>query len=289
MELRNDVLRLAPPWISSAAGKPDREVGPVIAVERRRGPTGGVLWTPAQIATALWLDAVDSTTIAAASGATNQWSDKSGNLRHATATGTSRPTTGTRTINSNNTLDFNGTTNSLAFAPGTHPLSGTTSGMVVFAFQLDSDPPTAGTAAGGVCMDWGSFAGSNHMPFIDGIIYEEWMTTTRYTAGNPTQSMSATVCVASMVSANNLWQLYINGSLQFTSASNTYGIGATPVIGGRTGAFMDGRIGEIVAVGDNISSTLRQQIEGYMAGPTRWAGQSLLPVGHPYKSAAPTI
>ena len=37
----NDGLRLPPPWISSAAGKPDREVRKVITVERRRVAVGG--------------------------------------------------------------------------------------------------------------------------------------------------------------------------------------------------------------------------------------------------------
>jgi hypothetical protein len=36
MVFRNDGLRLPPPWISPAAGMPDREVRPVIIVQRRR-------------------------------------------------------------------------------------------------------------------------------------------------------------------------------------------------------------------------------------------------------------
>jgi hypothetical protein len=36
MALRNDKLRLSPTWISPAAGMPDREVRPVIIVQRRR-------------------------------------------------------------------------------------------------------------------------------------------------------------------------------------------------------------------------------------------------------------
>ena len=37
----NDGLRLPPPWISPAAGKPDREVQDVITVERREVVAGG--------------------------------------------------------------------------------------------------------------------------------------------------------------------------------------------------------------------------------------------------------
>ena len=50
-------------------------------------------WTPAQITTALWLDAADSTTLFDATiggslvvdgGTVRRWEDKSGNARHAT-------------------------------------------------------------------------------------------------------------------------------------------------------------------------------------------------------------
>lgn len=56
-----------------------------------------------------WYDAADTTTITHASGAVSQWDDKSGNARHVkqTTAGT-KPTTGTRTQNSLNVIDFDG-------------------------------------------------------------------------------------------------------------------------------------------------------------------------------------
>ena len=39
-------------------------------------------WTPAEITTALWLDAADAATITLNGSAVSQWSDKSGNARH---------------------------------------------------------------------------------------------------------------------------------------------------------------------------------------------------------------
>ena len=41
MESRNNGPRLPPPWITPAAGRPGREVRPVITVNRRRPPAGG--------------------------------------------------------------------------------------------------------------------------------------------------------------------------------------------------------------------------------------------------------
>lgn len=65
-------------------------------------------FVPTDIANlALWLDASDTGTITESGGSVSQWDDKSGNSNHATqGTGSSQPTTGTRTINSLNVLDW---------------------------------------------------------------------------------------------------------------------------------------------------------------------------------------
>ena len=62
----------------------------------------------------VWLDASDTSTITSSSGSVSQWTDKSVNAYAFTqATSTNQPTTGTRTINSKNVLDFDGTTDYL--------------------------------------------------------------------------------------------------------------------------------------------------------------------------------
>jgi hypothetical protein len=62
----------------------------------------------------LWLDASDATTITSVAGLVSQWTDKSANgYTFTQATSTNQPTTGTRTINSKNVLDFDGTTDYL--------------------------------------------------------------------------------------------------------------------------------------------------------------------------------
>lgn len=58
----------------------------------------------------LWLDADDATTITESSGSVSQWDDKSGQGNHATqGTAAKQPTTGTRTQNSKNVIDFDKT------------------------------------------------------------------------------------------------------------------------------------------------------------------------------------
>jgi len=245
-------------------------------------------WTPANISTALWLDATDSTTITESSGAVSQWNDKSGNGRNATASSTARPTTGTRTINSLNVLDFNGSSNSMTFA--TAPMSGTSSGMAVYVVQLDNDPPTVTTTGGPVLGDWGLGGAGTILIWTDGNIYDDFLSNSRNAAGNPTPSFSTAPALVSVVSASGLWEIYVNGSLLFSTTSNTYRVGTSPKIGHSStngNIYVDGRVAEIAVVANSTSSTTRQLLEGYMAGPARWNLQSSLPSDHPYRNVAP--
>jgi hypothetical protein len=65
----------------------------------------------------LWLDAADTTTITSSSGAVSVWTDKSTNAyTFSQATSTNQPTTGTRTINGRNVIDFDGTNDRLVLS-----------------------------------------------------------------------------------------------------------------------------------------------------------------------------
>ena len=67
----------------------------------------------------LWLDAADTSTVIASGSSVTQWNDKSANgYNFSQATGASQPQTGTRTINSKNVIDFDGT-NDFLDASGT--------------------------------------------------------------------------------------------------------------------------------------------------------------------------
>jgi hypothetical protein len=67
----------------------------------------GFYFSPLNLSPALWLDAADTSTITESSGSVSQWNDKSGNGRNVTqGTGAAQPTTGTRTQNGLNVLDF---------------------------------------------------------------------------------------------------------------------------------------------------------------------------------------
>ncbi len=80
------------------------------------------VWSPSLLTgLQLWLDGADSSTILEGVADTaedgdlvTQWSDKSGNARHATATTTARPTYRASSQNDRGTLEFNGSSNYLA-------------------------------------------------------------------------------------------------------------------------------------------------------------------------------
>lgn len=89
-----------------------------IPTMRRRGIQQGVFsaaaaaaFTPGGISGCIgWWDASDAATITASSGSVSQWNDKSGTGHHLTqGTGANQPTTGTRTQNGLNVIDFDGT------------------------------------------------------------------------------------------------------------------------------------------------------------------------------------
>lgn len=89
----------------------------------------------------LWLDASDTASITHAANAVSQWNDKSGLSNHATSIGSRRPTTNTRTVNSLNVIDFDGSPESMVLPSGLFTLPAGPSSIFV-VFQTDT-PATA--------------------------------------------------------------------------------------------------------------------------------------------------
>jgi hypothetical protein len=93
----------------------------------------------------LWLDASDTGTITESSNSVSQWDDKSGNTNHATqGTGAAQPITNTRTQNSLNTIDFNGSTHYMDANGAVGVMSGDDTPFTMFvAMEPDDYAPTA--------------------------------------------------------------------------------------------------------------------------------------------------
>jgi len=253
---------------------------------------GSSLWTPANITTALWLDAADESTVTTVSGAVSQWNDKSGNeLNIIQATAANRPAYSTASLNSKNTVAYDGSDflsrtavniarnigSSLTYAVAKGATSGTQSIALITnnSVQARQYIYFAGNnlAAGGRRLDSDGFQ----------------------LISNSATHAGAWVLAGSrfLWSSSDLY-LYQNGnevasSLAFQSNGNTSDTASTITVGNNAEntQALNGNIAELLVVTPDPSIDTRQRIEGYLAH--KWDLTANLPSDHPFKSAAPTV
>lgn len=264
------------------------------------------LWTPAEISTALWLDASDSATLfdatsggsLPADGSTiARWEDKSGNARHAIqgAAG-SRPTRKTAIQNSLDIVRFDGTTDTIS---GTSPPIASTTDQVMWITlaksNLSATLQRIFTIAGDVATNspeqfFHRFNTTNKLQtFARGSAAESYSVDSTSDAITGFRMFTSRVNdVAGRVESAVNGEVFTQankGSALISGTHIRYEIGA---ITGNTGSvqFLNGDLCEVVCVA-STSTTTRQLIEGYMAW--KWGINSSLPVDHPYYSAAPTV
>jgi hypothetical protein len=276
-----------------------------------RAATGKAsLWTPAQITTALWLDAADTATVTTVSSAVSQWNDKSGNARHATqSTSGSRPTLTSSGLNGLGVVTFDGTDDWLTAGAAADWafLNGTGGAEVVFLIKpgTSSDPNTLYglyNTNNGTVNNTGSY-----------IIYDDRSSASRNNACAFATTTSGTAIVSDPsnllmpnqpsilnvvldlgnLTASSKVSNYVNGTFfAGNNTSVTSPVTGTPFSALHIGRFssalfyLSGYIAEIIISSSILSASNRERIEGYLAH--KWGLTANLPVGHPYKSAAPT-
>ena len=244
-------------------------------------------WTPALITTALWLDAVDASTITQSSSLVSQWNDKSGNSRHATAASTERPTYSATSFNGKQGLTFNGTSNVMqanALAP----------------VLDDNDTPFSAYVAvnfsAGSLLALSSAANGNPLHRLIAIDSPPSGISIRRDTGLTVASVTG----SSFASANHLLgvvftgtsaTLYKNGTQDATGSLDVgtldtldrFAIGAQ--VRSTTASYMTGTVSEIIINSTAISTDTRQKLEGYLAH--KWGLTANLPADHPYKVNPP--
>lgn len=277
----------------------------------------GRLWTPADITTALWLDANDSGTITQSGGAITTWADKSGNNRTATADG-------------NPTYSATGLSTGMPAVQ----LDGTGDGFVssitgIGSFNaLDVYMVTQTTAAAAPDANTGIFWGygnagaasgsypvSRSLTFSSatGLLSGEFVTiiaeNTAATAGRLASNLYAraanTAQILNSRNATTGTSLLVNGSSvtlnlanEITTSSNTapsaigYTVDSNLHIGAlrANGALIHSpaiKFAEVIVSSTLLSTDNRQRMEGYLAH--KWGLTANLPANHPFRSAAPTI
>jgi hypothetical protein len=229
------------------------------------GSLGGTaLWTPAQITTALWLEATDVGTVTTSGGQVTQINDKSGNNRNASqATASARPT---YVSNSLNGLPV------IRFPTGLQLLSLTNVSTMTNSFVM-------------ILMREGL---GNISPLVengDNYSYLHY--------GNIVYVSSGVTITAPVPMNANTW--YINcwtGSNFFSNGTN-YGAASGPFTRSSfsfiNASFSNNawNLAALLVLPGSLSLTNRQYLEGYYAH--RCGLTAALPSDHPYKTAPPYI
>jgi hypothetical protein len=249
-------------------------------------------WTPADIDTALWLDAADASTITESGGAVSQWDDKSGNGRDISqALSTQRPILAAAGLNGKPTLDFDGS-NDYLFNTSVGA-SGLSNATIISVFKQVTggstedhqinigQTGTTGKVRGfyrninGTVLAFGGWASTAFSSFsldIGG---------SHHIFGFANTALSG---------SGNL-QFFKDGSVETLTTSGAL---STTLDGFSVGALQGALVGnyysnisvaEIIVLYEAISTVNRQKLEGYLAH--KWGLTASLPADHPYKTAVP--
>ena len=248
---------------------------------------GQLLWTPAEITTALWLDAADSSTITLNGSTVSKWWDKSGNARHAT-----QGTAGAQPTLETNRLSFDGGDHlSVADVAGLQFGTGDFAAIVVA--NITNVNRVQGSQDTLVSKDYIGF----ELYIYQGIV-------AGYIGGTADANISGATSGAwdifSQIRMSSAHTVRRTGtpSSSATNTGNVSQIGTNVFIGHCPGLPEDcgliGKISEIILLPAGFTATDLQRIEGYLAH--KWDALlgvatlvSALPSDHPYKSTPPAI
>lgn len=249
-------------------------------------------WTPAQLGSslALWLDADDVSTIILNGNTVSQWSDKSGNNRHATqSTAANQPSYNATALNGKTALTFNGTSTFLT-SPG-FMVGGSNWTVIALATmqnatqanaRLVSTAPTSGndfSTSGGWAVIFRNSTTANvttQASYINAF--------SLITIDAPTIICAQRTSTQIALSLNGNTGTTTSGSFSSMNGTDAFRIGRSVNPGFETGENWSGIVGEVAAI-QNLATTDRQRLEGYMAW--KWGLRSNLPEDHPFRNSPP--
>jgi hypothetical protein len=236
--------------------------------------SGGAPWTPADITTAAWYDA--TTGVSDTAGAVDTWNDQSGNGHHLTQTSTNRPTTNSVTLNGLNVIDFDGSDD--------YMLNTDNIGTGVFSFAAVYSRDVAS-------VDHSIFDGVSADRLLLRLRSSNVLAIYAGTGFVGSDSISTGPAMASGLFNGSSSEIRLNGGTAVTGdpGAGTSELASGITIGASSGVSQEfnGAIAEIVITPGSLSTSDRQKLEGYLAWT--WGQEGLLPGGHPYKSAPPTV
>lgn len=203
-------------------------------------------------------------------GAVSQWSDKSGNGRHATqGTGTSQPATGTRVVNERNVLDFDGTNDRLDLPSGLYGLLGNGASTVFAVCATDSTNQQRV-----ISLQNGST--TKYLVLINGagqVVYRHYSDATVSLLANVGTIGSAQHIYGLRRSGTTLDGLFDGSAGTVTTAANT-----STIDGGAIGSAthdatslpLDGACGEVIIYTRALTNAEVNQVAAYLAA--KWGG-----------------
>jgi hypothetical protein len=216
----------------------------------------------------LWLDASDTGTITEASGAVSQIDDKSSAGNHATqGTGSAQPTTGTRTQNGLNVLDFDGTGDYLSSALTASDRTQTVFGVWLLDTINGDDMGLLGSAGG---------TGGRQVQFRTDTnrisVVKSWVAVLGDYSVAAMAASTPYVSVTAIGDANFIQSL--NDSAEETDTeSTTFTAARTTVIGTDAGnglfGYLNGWIAEIVVYDTQLGLDDRATVRDYLNA--KWA------------------
>jgi len=224
---------------------------------------GGEAWSPSDL-TGLsgWYDPSDSGTITESGGAVSQIDDKSGGANHlAQGTGANQPTTGTRTQNSLNVLDFDGTD---YMNYGTFPVNSSGDLTIMGVFIIDVINHQSDSIFSMDATNDFQIASDNASQF-DGSIVVSGIGTSAAWSGGP---YSGVILAEVVFDYGATYKAFVDGS---EVASGTYtgtkldtSQDFKVMVQRGTSRFVDGAMGELL-VFDEVDASSRSSARTYLA------------------------
>jgi hypothetical protein len=272
-------------------------------------------WTPADIDTALWLDAADASTITESGGAITAWADKSGNGHNAAADG--NPTySATGMSTSKPAVQLDGTGDALVSSiTGIGSFDALDVYMVTQTLTAASSNVNSGLfwALGNVANASGSYPGNRSLNSTSstGSLNGEFInfgfenssfsagrlgSSTYRRAANTAQILNTKHSTSGTSLFANGEQVNLNITSQITTSTNTapsnigYAVDSDLHFGAIrvSGSLLYSpaiKFAEIVVSSTLLSTANRQKLEGYLAH--KWGLTADLPGDHPYKTTVP--
>ena len=244
-------------------------------------------WTPANITTALWLDAADASTITLNASTVSGWNDKSGNGRHfAQATSANQPVYTTSALSGKNVVTFVSIDSIDSLTRAAIPFNDLGNNSLYLVSNKTGSLPSLNVA---VLL---SRAANRTRVILANSTFNRWGTYTTGEFPSPSGTIDATYKISELIADQtaNTYLFYQNGTSQGSAGAinvnSVFNDNNCYIGSDQYGSLLRGNIAEIVFCDEKNTDADRQKLEGYLAH--KWGLTASLPAGHPYKVNAPT-